>query len=281
MTPTQDITLGCYYLTAEPRQQRKEGDRHRLFATKDEVIFAHVEGDLRTHDRVQIANPDFGRKTIYGDANKKLIDTTVGRVIFSEIWPAELGFPNRPIKKSEIGDLIWSCYKVCGHERTVVVLDKLKELGFREATRSGCSIGIDDMIIPKEKTHEIELAQKQITDVEKQYRKGVITPGERYNKIVDIWTHCTDQIASVMLKTSGSTTPCSSWLIPAPAVTRRRSASWPASAASWPSPPATSSRNRFSRTSAKASRCSSTSSRPTAPARVSPTPPSRPPTPGT
>ena len=201
MTPTQDITLGCYYLTAEPRQARKDGEKYKLFSNKDEVVFAHIEGDLRTHDRISFLNPDFGRKTIYGDATKKMIETTVGRVLFSEIWPTELGFPNKPIKKSEIGDLIWSCYKFCGHARTVLVLDKLKELGFREATRSGCSIGIDDMIIPKEKTQEIENAQRQIADVEKQYRKGVITPGERYNKIVDIWTHCTDQIASVMLRT--------------------------------------------------------------------------------
>src|SRR2546423_13580624 len=112
-----------------------------------------------------------------------------------------MGFPNRVVGKGQLGDLIWRCYKVCGHERTVTTLDKLKEAGFREATRSGCSIGIDDMIIPKEKGQEIETAQKQIGDVEKQYRKGVITPGERYNKIVDIWTHCTDQIANVMLKT--------------------------------------------------------------------------------
>jgi len=201
MTPTQDITLGCYYLTAEPRLAKKDGDRLKLFATKDEVNFAHIEGDCRTHERILLSNPDYGRKTIYGDANKKIIETTVGRVIFSEIWPTELGFPNRPIKKSEIGDLIWNCYKFCGQERTVVVLDRLKELGFREATRSGTSIGIDDMIIPKEKDHEIASAQRQIVDVEKQYRKGIITPGERYNKIVDIWTHCTDQIASVMLKT--------------------------------------------------------------------------------
>src|SRR5262245_60085024 len=81
------------------------------------------------------------------------------------------------------------------------MLDKLKELGFREATKAGVSIGIDDMIIPKEKDQEIDAAQKQIREVEKQYRKGVITPGERYNKIIDIWTHCTDQIANVMLKT--------------------------------------------------------------------------------
>ena len=97
--------------------------------------------------------------------------------------------------------MIWRCYKVAGHDKTVVMLDKLKELGFREATKAGVSIGIDDMIIPKEKDQEIDAAQKQIRDVEKQYRKGVITPGERYNKIVDIWTHCTDQISNVMLDT--------------------------------------------------------------------------------
>ncbi len=111
-----------------------------------------------------------------------------------------MGFSNKVVGKAQLGDLIWHCYKVCGHENTVVTLDQLKEAGFREATRSGVSIGIDDMIIPKEKSQEIENAQKQIADVEKQYRKGVITPGERYNKIIDIWTHCTDQIANVMLQ---------------------------------------------------------------------------------
>jgi DNA-directed RNA polymerase subunit beta' len=112
-----------------------------------------------------------------------------------------MGFVNKVVGKSQLGDLIWTCYKQCGHEKTVIMLDKLKELGFRAATRSGCSIGIDDMIIPKEKDQEIQTAQKQISEVEKQYRKGVITPGERYNKVIDIWTHCTDQIANVMLRT--------------------------------------------------------------------------------
>jgi DNA-directed RNA polymerase subunit beta' len=202
MTPTQDITLGCYYLTAEPRVHKENNKRKpMLFGSKDEVLFAHADGAVRTHDRVQILNPDKGRKTLFGDANAKLIETTVGRVIFSEIWPAEMGFPNFVVGKSKIGDLIWQCYKHCGHDKTVVMLDKLKELGFREAAKSGCSIGIDDMIIPKEKTKEIDDAQKQIAEVEKQYRRGVITPGERYNKIVDIWTHCTDQISNVMLRT--------------------------------------------------------------------------------
>jgi DNA-directed RNA polymerase subunit beta' len=201
ITPTQDITLGCYYVTAEPRNAAPAGESVKLFGNKTEVVFAYADGAVGTHDRIRMANPDYGVKTEYGDSEKKVIDTTVGRVIFSEIWPEEMGFPNKVVGKSQLGDLIWKCYKICGHEKTVVTLDRLKELGFREATRAGVSIGIDDMIIPKEKTHEIATAQKQIAEVEKQHRKGVITSGERYNKIVDIWTHCTDQISGVMLKT--------------------------------------------------------------------------------
>jgi DNA-directed RNA polymerase subunit beta' len=202
ITPTQDITLGCYYLTAEPRTPAPgNGNQLKLFGSKIEVIFAYSDGAIRTHDRIRLANPDFGKKTEFGDPNKKVIETTVGRVLFSEIWPDSLGFFNRVAGKSQLGDLIWKCYKLCGHEQTVIMLDKLKELGFREATKAGVSIGIDDMIIPKEKGQEIDAAQKQIREVEKQYRKGVITPGERYNKVIDIWTHCTDQIANVMLRT--------------------------------------------------------------------------------
>ncbi len=203
-TPTQDITLGCYYLTQSPRlggRVAKEQERMMLFSERDEVFFAAAEGWLKTHDMVRLKNPDFGRVTIYGDPAKKLIETTVGRIVFNEIWPAELGFVNKSVGKSILGDMIWRCYKVCGHDRTVLLLDKLKELGFSEATRAGISIGIDDMIIPKEKVEEIERAQKQVADVEKHYRRGVITDGERYNKIVDIWTHCTDQIQGVMFRT--------------------------------------------------------------------------------
>ncbi|MDB6125334.1 MAG: rpoC [Pedosphaera sp.] len=203
ITPTQDITLGCYYVTAEPRPNAHSTGTIKLFASKSEVLFAYADGAVKTHERIRLANPDFGHKTEYGDADKKVIETTVGRVIFSEIWPDEMGFPNKVVRKGELGDLIWKCYKICGHDKTVATLDRLKELGFREATRAGVSIGIDDMIIPKEKGQEIAAAQKQIGEVEKQYRKGVITPGERYNKIIDIWTHCTDQIANVMLTTLG------------------------------------------------------------------------------
>ncbi|MEO6183857.1 MAG: DNA-directed RNA polymerase subunit beta', partial [Verrucomicrobiota bacterium] len=201
MTPTQDITLGCYYLTAEPRKPIAKNGRLKLFGGKSEVNFAYADGAVGIHERIRFANPDHGKKTEYGDSEKKVIETTVGRVIFSEIWPEEIGFPNKVVTKTALGDLIWKCYKICGQDKTVITLDKLKDAGFREATRAGVSVGIDDMIIPKEKGQEIENAQKLIADVEKSYRKGVITPGERYNKIIDIWTHCTDQIANVMLKT--------------------------------------------------------------------------------
>ena len=201
ITPTQDITLGCYYVTAEPRANMAPTGTIKLFGSKREVIYAYSDNAVRTHERIRMANPDYGTKTEYGDADKKVIETTVGRVIFSEIWPDEMGFPNKVVGKSQLGDLIWKCYKICGKEKTVLTLDRLKELGFREATRAGVSIGIDDRNSPKEKNQEIAAAQKQIGEVEKQYRKGVITPGERYNKIIDIWTHCTDQIANVMLTT--------------------------------------------------------------------------------
>jgi len=201
MTPTQDITLGCYYLTVDPRRPRRETDRLMLFGSKTEAIFAQLDGAVKTHDRIRLANPDYGKERPFGDPTKKIIETTVGRVVFSEIWPDEVGFPNFAVSKSRLGDIIMTCYKTVGNERTVHTLDKLKEVGFAEATRAGVSIGIDDMIIPEEKEKEIQSAHRQISDVEKQHKKGVITNQERYNKVIDIWTHCTDQIANVMLKT--------------------------------------------------------------------------------
>ena len=205
MTPTQDITLGCFYLTANPREKplkkAKKDKRTPLFGSMDEVFFALDEKDIDHHTNIRYANPDRGRETVYGDSEAVVIETTAGRVVFSEIWPEELGFSNFEVAKGKLGELIGNSYKYAGQKKTVVTLDKLKELGFQEATKAGVSIGIDDMIIPPEKNEEIKTAHKQIEDVEKQYRKGVITPGERYNKIIDIWTNATDKISNVMLQT--------------------------------------------------------------------------------
>jgi DNA-directed RNA polymerase subunit beta' len=202
-TPSQDITLGCYYLTQNPRRTvGSDGDgRLPLFADATEVEFAMAEGSVRTHDRIRIKNPDHGQQTIYGNADAKVIETTAGRVIFNQIWPKQLGFFNKAAGKKQLSDIIWRCYQIAGPAETVGTLDKLKELGFAEATKAGISIGISDMIIPKEKQTELENAYKQIRQVEQQYRKGIITDGERYNKIIDIWTHAGDEISSVMFRT--------------------------------------------------------------------------------
>src|SRR5213082_554800 len=202
-TPSQDITLGCYYLTQNPRRAAGgDGDgRLPLFTDAAEVEFAMTEGTIRTHDRIRFKNPDFGLQTIYGDAQAKTIETTAGRVVFNEIWPKDIGFFNKPAGKKQLSDIIWRCYQIAGPGETVATLDRLKELGFREATKAGVSIGISDMIIPKEKQIELDNAYKQIKTVEQQYRKGIITDGERYNKIIDIWTHAGDEISNVMFRT--------------------------------------------------------------------------------
>src|SRR4030088_1623784 len=199
-TPSQDITLGCYYMTQNPRAKRDE--KHLpLFDNAVEVEFAMSEGSVKTHDRVRLKNPDFAQQTIYGNTDTRTIETTAGRVIFNEIWPKQLGFFNKAAGKKQLSDIIWRCYQLAGPAETVATLDELKELGFTEATKAGISIGISDMIIPKEKQTELENAYKQIRQVEQQYRRGIITDGERYNKIIDIWTHAGDEISSVMFRT--------------------------------------------------------------------------------
>ena len=171
------------------------------FSNADEVDFALSEKSLKTHDWILFKNPDFGLQTTFGDGSKKFIETTPGRVEFNSIWPKELGFINKPSGKKQLGEIILRCYEVCGHAATVVCLDKLKDLGFKSATRAGVSIGINDMIIPEEKPAVIEKARGSVSQVEKQYRMGAITDGERYNKIVDIWTQATEEISSAMYRT--------------------------------------------------------------------------------
>jgi len=205
--PSQDIPLGCYYLTQNPRVingkdgKPKEAGRMPLFADATEVELALSEESVKIHTRIRLKNPDRGIKTVYGNAELPVLETTVGRVLFNQIWPAELGFYNKVAGKKQLSDIIWRCYKAVGQARTVETLDKLKELGFREATRAGASIGINDMIIPKEKAVLIESAQKQISEVEKQYRRGIITDGERKNKVQDIWTHTGEEIANALFRT--------------------------------------------------------------------------------
>ena len=201
LTPSQDIVLGSYFLTVEPPKAPIKDKRLPMLVCADELETAVVDGALDVHDWVNFVNPDFEKEgTVFGNSEKKVIRTTVGRVIFNTIWPTELGFINFPVPKSKLGDIILETYKTVGKARTVVTLDKLKDVGFKVATKAGVSIGIDDMIIPPSKPEIVKGARKKIDEVEAQYKKGIITEGERYNKIIDIWTGTTDDIAKAVFE---------------------------------------------------------------------------------
>ncbi len=204
-TPTQDIILGAYFLThtraVEIKEQHDNSHLLPLFESIGEVEYAIAARKIGYHDWIRLRNPDYGKKpdeVVYGDVTKKIIITTAGRVRFNEIWPSEIGYINRNVGKKQMGDIIWRCYQTVGKERTVQTLDALKNLGFKEATRSGCSIGIVDMVVPSQKKTEIEKAYKEVEKVTKQYKNGIITDGERYQKIVDIWTQATDTIQKAL-----------------------------------------------------------------------------------
>jgi len=211
MTPTQDIALGIYYLTSLSQRDRLRqgaagrkapvaapGERLPLFGDVNEVRLACDEGALNMHSRIRFRNPDFERDTVYGKRGARVLDTTAGRVFFNEIWPPAMGFINELVNKELLGELIRQCHDLAGQQRTVQVLDDLKQMGFENATLAGISIGLVDMIIPTRKQEIIERAREQVAAVDKQYRQGVITDGERYNKIVDIWTQANENISSAM-----------------------------------------------------------------------------------
>ncbi len=211
MTPTQDIALGIYSLTAPGQQDKLAGrlpgrgpvdprEHLPLFGSADEVFLARAEGHLRVHSRILLRNPDRGRDTRYGNKTPGLLETTVGRVIFNDIWPPEVGFVNETVDKSRLGDMILACHQVAGHDRTVRLLDDLKTLGFEHACRAGVSMGIKDMVRPAAKDEILAQAWREVEKVEKQLQIGVITDGERHNKIVDIWTTANEKIADELYR---------------------------------------------------------------------------------
>src|SRR5438445_46485 len=188
--PTQDMVLGIYYLTKEKLSTpehpiRGEG---RLFADSEEVRVAYDNEDVDLQARIRLR------------WRGEIIETTVGRTLFNEIVPEALRFENRELKKKEVTALVGRCMNTLGNEVTVHFLDELKDLGFRYATISGLSIGIDDMHIPSSKERHITEARRQVMEVEQQYQDGVITNGERYNKVVDIWAHTTELISEEMFR---------------------------------------------------------------------------------
>jgi len=190
--PSQDIVLGCCYLTKE--KEGLKGEK-KVFASKEEVIIAYNDKEVDMHAKIKLK------------LGNEIIATTPGRVLFNENMPEGLSFFNEVVNKSKLSELITECYSRFGHYRTIQLLDDLKTVGFEIATTAGLSIAIDYLKIPTKKKAIIEEAQKEVDSVGNQYRKGLITDGERYNKVIDIWTHTTEKVSDLIFKELESFNP--------------------------------------------------------------------------
>ena len=192
--PTQDIVLGLYYLTRERPFAKGErvannGKKPLPYASPEEVRVAYDQGEVHLQARIPVR------------IDGKIYETTVGRVILREILPEGLPFDliNGTMNKKEIRKLVSVGYRTCGIKQTVIFADQLKNLGYKYATQAGISICIKDMVIPSRKPEILGLSQTEVSQVEEQYQEGLITEGEKYNKVVDIWAKATDEIAAEMM----------------------------------------------------------------------------------
>ncbi len=184
--PTQDVVLGIYYMTREKLNAKGEG---KTFSSHDEVRIAYDYGELDLHAKVKVR------------IDGKLVDTTVGRMLLRELLPAAVPFSviNKVMNKKELAWLIDYTYRQAGTKETVILADRLKDLGYEYATRAGISICVNDMIIPLKKEEILAKSEEAILDVERQYTDGLITVGEKYNKVIDVWSKATDEVAKEMM----------------------------------------------------------------------------------
>jgi DNA-directed RNA polymerase subunit beta' len=180
VTPTQDQVLGCYYLTKSKSGDKGEG---MTFYSPEEVVVAYDQGKIGLHARLRVR------------LEGGLVETTTGRVLFNQILPKGVPFINELLNKKRLVQIIATVFRRSGNLDTAQFLDKLKGLGFSYATQGGLSVSIGDVLIPKEKYEIVAKAQKDVENVESQYYRGFITNGERYNKVIDIWTRSTSRIA--------------------------------------------------------------------------------------
>ncbi|HQA02872.1 MULTISPECIES: DNA-directed RNA polymerase subunit beta' [Thermomonas] len=204
IVPSQDVVLGLYYMTRALENKAGEG---MVFANIAEVkraydnrvVQLHAKCKVRISEKVKNEDGSFEQKT-------SIVDTTVGRALLREILPEGLPFAlaNTELTKKNISRLINSCYRMLGLKDTVVFADKLMYTGFAYATRAGVSIGIDDMIIPNEKKGILDEAEAEVLEIQQQYQSGLVTGGERYNKVVDIWSRTNERVAKAMMDTIGT-----------------------------------------------------------------------------
>lgn len=199
IVPSQDVVLGLYYLTRMKVNAKGEG---MLFTDTNEVHRAYENGLVELQAKVRVRIKEF----IHGETgeiveNIRLVETTAGRSILSELLPRGMSFDlvNRPMNKKAISGLINTCYREVGLKATVIFADQLMYMGFHYATRSGISIGVNDLVIPKEKAGIIAQAEEEVGKIQAQFSSGLVTQGERYNKVVDIWSRTNDQVAKAMM----------------------------------------------------------------------------------
>ncbi len=203
IVPTQDMVLGIYYLTYDAEGLKGEGS---IFADYNEVLLALDAKTVDLHSKIKcrITYIDDNGESRYG-----IVDTTPGRLMVAEILPQHKDVPfslvNRLVKKKEIGEIIDIIYRHCGQKETVMFVDRLMSLGFQNACKAGISFGKDDLIVPDAKQELVSETEKQVKEFEQQYQNGLITKGEKYNKVIDIWAACTDKVADEMMKNISKT----------------------------------------------------------------------------
>ena len=183
-TPSQDIVLGCNYLTKPRESERVE---KKVFASADEVRLAYEHGVMGLHGPLRVR--------IRGE----LIETTTGRILFNEVVPHELGFMNKTFDRGALEELVATCFARFGNERTAQFLDKLKDLGFKYATSGGITVGIDDLVVPEKKEKIIDQANREVAQINRQHRDMAITENERYNKVIGTWTRVRNEIEEVTI----------------------------------------------------------------------------------
>jgi len=205
IVPSQDIVLGLYYMTREMINVTGEG---KAFSNVDEVRRAYDAGQVALHAKIKVRITEKLKDRESGDKveTHTLYETTTGRALLSELLPDGMGFDalNRTMKKKTISETINLCYRTVGMKETVIFADQLMYTGFRNAALAGISIGVDDMVVPDEKHNIVDEAESEVKQIQEQYSSGLLTEGERYNKVVDIWTRTSETIANKMMDNLGS-----------------------------------------------------------------------------
>jgi DNA-directed RNA polymerase subunit beta' len=202
INPSQDIVLGLYYMTRDVPYAKGEG---KLFASPGEVRAAYDASELHLHAKIKVRMPTWseGRDPDEDESDgREVLETTTGRVLLSEVIPKGTPFKlfNKELGKKEIGTLIDEVYRRFGSKKTVLLADALRSAGYSNSTKAGISVSLDDMTIPAAKKTQIDEAQNTVADITQQYLEGLITDGERYNKVVDTWSAASEKITKVMME---------------------------------------------------------------------------------